>query len=41
MHPVWASGLVEYMAGSVAFDDLCHGEALRSIDLFGEHIISA
>ncbi|MGY9081911.1 MAG: LLM class flavin-dependent oxidoreductase [Acidimicrobiales bacterium] len=34
------SGVVEYVIGSFAFGDLAHDEALRSIDLFGEHIIS-
>lgn len=34
-------GQVDYVVGSFAFGDLTHDEALRSIDLFGEHIIGA
>ncbi|MGH1490019.1 MAG: LLM class flavin-dependent oxidoreductase [Acidimicrobiales bacterium] len=34
-----ADGLVEYVVGGFAFGDLSHDEALRSIDLFSEHVV--
>ena len=34
-----AAGLVEYVVGGFAFGDLSHDEALRSIDLFSEHVV--
>lgn len=34
-----ATGHVDYVVGSFAFGDLSHDEALRSIELFGEHVI--
>ncbi len=36
-----ANGQVDYVVGAFAFGDLSHDEALRSIDLFGEHVIGA
>ncbi|MEM7091762.1 MAG: LLM class flavin-dependent oxidoreductase [Actinomycetota bacterium] len=35
-----SSPLVEYLIGCFAFGDLTHDEALRSLDLFGEHVVA-
>ena len=34
-----AAGLVEYVVGGFSFGDLSHDEALRSIELFAEHVV--
>jgi alkanesulfonate monooxygenase SsuD/methylene tetrahydromethanopterin reductase-like flavin-dependent oxidoreductase (luciferase family) len=33
-------GLVDYVIGGFAFGDLSHAEALRSIELFAEHVVA-
>lgn len=35
-----SSPLVTYVIGSFAFGDLCHEHAVRSLDLFSEHIVA-
>ena len=35
-----AAGLVRYVIGSFAFGDLDHDEAMRSIELFGQHVVA-
>lgn len=38
---VAASELVDYVIGSFAFGNLCHDDALRSLELFSEHIVAS
>ncbi len=35
-----ATGQVEYVVGGFAFGDLSHDEALRSLELFAEHVVA-
>lgn len=35
-----SAGLVDYVVGGFAFGDLSHDEALRSVELFAEHVVA-
>lgn len=35
-----SAGLVEYVVGGFAFGDLSHDEAMRSLELFGQHVVA-
>ncbi len=35
-----SAGLVDYVVGGFAFGDLTHDEALRSVELFSEHVVA-
>ncbi|MEL6982458.1 MAG: LLM class flavin-dependent oxidoreductase, partial [Actinomycetota bacterium] len=34
------AGLVDYVIGGFAFGDLSHDEAMRSLELFGQHVVA-